>query len=114
MYIIQQSNEENYQSIKAPPLWVRAQATLEVSVFRPSLRIFLFWLIFKYFLRNEPVRNLFVSSGSFESRQSGWHDLWTRAMCTGATHFYIDIRCHVNSTGPTTPFDTQNESHYFE
>jgi hypothetical protein len=35
-------------------------------------------------------------------------------MCTVATHFHVVIGCHVNLIGPTTPFDTQNESRYFE
>jgi hypothetical protein len=26
----------------------------------------------------------------------------------------MDIGCHVNPTGPTTPFGTQNESHHFD
>jgi hypothetical protein len=35
-------------------------------------------------------------------------------MRTDATHFHVDIRCHINSIGPTTFFVTQNESHHFE
>jgi hypothetical protein len=69
----------------------------------------LYFCIFKK-LRNELVQNLFSSSGSFESRQSGWCDWWrSRAMCTSVTHFHINIGCHVNLTGLTTPFSTQNE-----
>jgi hypothetical protein len=30
------------------------------------------------------------------------------------THFHVDIDCHVNPTGPTTTFGTQNESRHFE
>jgi hypothetical protein len=34
-------------------------------------------------------------------------------MCTDVTHFHVDIRCHVNSTGSTASFSTQNKSHHF-
>jgi hypothetical protein len=29
-------------------------------------------------------------------------------MCTDVTHFYVDIECHINLIGPTTPFGTPN------
>jgi hypothetical protein len=35
-------------------------------------------------------------------------------MCTGATHFHVYIGYHVNSTGLSAPFSTQNESHHFD
>jgi hypothetical protein len=40
--------------------------------------------------------------------------LSSHASQVGATHFHVDIGCHVNPTGPTTPFGTQNESRHFE
>jgi hypothetical protein len=55
--------------------------------------------------RNEP--NLFLSFTPFESRQSNWCDLWrSHVIYTGVTHFYMDIRCHVNSTDPSIFFGT--------
>jgi hypothetical protein len=40
--------------------------------------------------------------------------LLSHASPSGATHFHMGIDCHVNPIGPTTTFDTQNESRHFK
>jgi hypothetical protein len=62
-----------------------------------------------------PIKSFFFKSDRFESRQSVRRDLWkSYASAHGMTHFHIDIGCHVNPIGATTPFDTQNKSRHFE
>jgi hypothetical protein len=52
-----------------------------------------------------PDKSFFSKSVPFKLRQSVRCDLQrSHASSLGATHFHVDIRCHINSTGPTITF----------
>jgi hypothetical protein len=60
-------------------------------------------------------KSFFFKSDPFESRQSIRRDLQrNHASSLAATHFHVNIGCHVNPTSPTRTFSIQNESRHFE
>jgi hypothetical protein len=84
--------------------------------FAHSGHIFFFYFgLFNQYLRNKSSKKVFFKSSPFESRQSVRHDLsMNHVSAHDVTHFHVDIDCHINLTGSTTSFGTQNELRHFE
>jgi hypothetical protein len=62
-----------------------------------------------------PDKSFFFKSDPFESCQSVRRDLRrSHTSSLGATHFHVDIGCHVNPIDLTITFGIQNDSHHFE
>jgi hypothetical protein len=81
-----------------------------------SIQCFFSILVFLINIREMNLgKSFFFKSTSFEPRQSVQRGLRrSHASSLGATHFCVDIGCHVNPIDPTITFGIQNESRHFE
>jgi hypothetical protein len=101
-------------------VWVRAtvgdtMATEDDTSRAHTTNLFSILLFLINIREMNPDKSFFFKSDPFESRQSVRRDLRrSHTSSLGATHFHVDIGCHVNPTGRTITFGIQNDSHHFE